>query len=95
MRNSVATMFYLVSTKDEKLKVKFFHINWKLGRDIKESIRLKNSIATQKFYVATQSSVAKGNSVATKTFDVATYYSNIQAARHPSIVATQDTLVMT
>ena len=53
VRNSVATMFYSVVTKDEKLKVKFCHNNGKLGRDIKESIRLRKLVATQKLYVAT------------------------------------------
>ena len=51
---------------NEELKAKFCHNNWKLGRDIKESRRLKNSVTTQKFYVATQSNAEEGNSVATK-----------------------------
>ena len=49
VRNSIATMFYLVVIKDEKLKAKFCHNNWKLGRDIKESIRLRKSVATQNY----------------------------------------------
>ena len=37
----------------------------------------------------------EGNLVATKNFSVVTYYSSIQAARHPRNVATQDTPIVT
>ena len=53
---------------NEELKAKFYHNNWKLGRDIKESRRLRNSVLTQKFYVATQNSLVEGNSIAIKNF---------------------------
>ena len=81
-------ILYYVATMNEELKAKLCHNNWKLGQDIKESRRLKNSVVTQKFYVATQTSVVEGNLVAT-------YYSSIQATRHPRIFTTQDTLVAT
>ena len=55
-----------VATMNEELEAKFYHKNWKLCCDIKESIRLENSIATQKFYVATQSRAIEGNSIVTE-----------------------------
>ena len=66
---------------NEELEAKFCHSNWKLGRDIKKTEDSKTLLRHSRRKLSRD-----------KEFVVATYYSSIQDARYPRIVATREKL---